>query len=161
MLQPVGGAYISVYTWVKKDSRGYLFSHQLRVSDQPAGSHGSGAGRPPTALAGLTTKQLAAWSTPGPRAHDRLAFKIVWRPPTISASQMDAGSLFSECAVLSPAPRHRVALLGKVQDMCARSLWMRMLASLTVRTWLRKKAPPAGAGRGLCVRAGVVMVSLT
>ena len=26
---------------------------------------------------------------------------------------------------------------------------------------LRKKAPPAGAGRGLCVRAGVVMVSLS
>jgi hypothetical protein len=36
-----------------------------------------------------------------------------------------------------------------------------MLASLTVGTWLRKKAPPAGAGRGLCVRADVVMVSLT
>jgi transposase len=53
------------------------------------------------------------------------------------------------------------ALWRIVFTRCARSLWMRMLASLTVRTWLRKKAPPAGAGRGLCVRAGVVMVSLT
>lgn len=50
---------------------------------------------------------------------------------------------------------------GTVPRFCARSLWMRMLASLTVRTWLRKKAPPAGAGRGLGVRAGVALVSLT
>jgi hypothetical protein len=34
---------------------------------------------------------------------------------------------------------------------CARSLWMRMLASLTVRMWLRKKAPPGGCRAGpLC-----------
>ena len=60
-------------------------------------------------------------------------------------------------ALAAEAAGRASALLGE----CARSLWMRMLASLTVRTWLRKKAPRAGAGRGLCVRAGVVMVSLT
>ena len=35
-------------------------------------AHGSGAGRPTTALAGLVADQLATWSVPGPQANDRL-----------------------------------------------------------------------------------------
>jgi integrase/recombinase XerD len=50
---------------------------------------------------------------------------------------------------------------GALLAGCAGTLWMMMLASLTVRTWGQVKAPPAGGWRGLGVRGGVVLVSLT
>ena len=44
---------------------------------------------------------------------------------------------------------------------CARTFGLMMAASLAVRTWVQGKAPLAGSRRGLGVRAGGLVVSLT
>ncbi len=44
---------------------------------------------------------------------------------------------------------------------CARTFSVMMVASLAVRTWVSGKAPPGVFRRGLGVRAGGLVVSLT
>jgi hypothetical protein len=48
-----------------------------------------------------------------------------------------------------------------IPAMCARTLILMMAASLAVRMWVQGKAPPVVFRRGLGVRAGGLVVSLT
>ena len=51
--------------------------------------------------------------------------------------------------------------IAELAACCARTFSVMMAASVAVRTWVQGKAPPAGFRRGLGVRGGGLVVSLT
>jgi putative transposase len=60
-----------------------------------------------------------------------------------------------------PATRQSIRALVLRLARCARTFSVMMAASLAVRTWVSGKAPPGVFRRGLGVRAGGLVVSLT
>jgi hypothetical protein len=79
----------------------------------------------------------------------------------LSQRARPAAGVFPLPGALSAAQLASLADSIAAQRRCARTFSLMMAASLAVRTWVRGKAPLVVFRRGLGVRAGGLVVSLT
>jgi len=128
-------------------------------------------GRPRTTGRLARGPELAASLAARLTARDRWLLRMLHEHrvlTTIQITELAFGTIRAASARLTTLYQHRaidrfrpLAPAGSAPlHWCARSLKMRITASLAVRMCGREKAPPAGCWRGRGVRGGVVLVSL-